>query len=106
MNSYIHPEIRAHFRKWAATTSVEHIKRIWAKEGFSARRHLASNDRRAAWTAFERAVDWRDPDHLDRAIRVIESLIVHDDWAALKMHWSLLSRHGWDLDANRRLTRR
>ena len=106
MNSYIHPEIRAHFRKWGATTNMEHINRIWAREGFRARRRLTSNDSREAWAVFERTVDWRNPDHLDRAIRVIEALIVHDDWEALAMHRSVLNRHGWDLDASRRFTRR
>ena len=105
MNSYIHPEIRTHFRKWSATTNVEHIMRIWTREGFRARQRPATIDSRAAWTTFERTVNWRDPDHLDRALRVIEALVIHDDWEALAMHRSILALHSWDLDARRRMTK-
>lgn len=106
MSDYIQPAVRAHFRKWAASTNAEHIKRIWLREGFDTKLKPASHDGRAIWRSFEEAVDWRDPSHSDRALRVFEALIAHDDGQAVDMHRGILRIHGWDIDPVTRLVMR
>jgi hypothetical protein len=105
MTATMSTRIRSHFRDWAATSTLGEIARMWQSEGFapSGAGIQEQGARRTEWRDYEESVDWANPDHVTRAIRVLESLIIHDDAEAVAKHSAVLGLDGWRLDDRRRL---
>lgn len=78
---------------------------MWQSEGFapSGKGMQEQGARRTEWRDYEESVDWSNPDHVRRAIRVMESLIVHDEAEFIAKHEAVLALDGWRLDERRRL---
>jgi hypothetical protein len=70
---------------------------MWRSEGFAPSGTVIQEQgaRRTAWRDYEESVDWSNPDHVRRAMRVVESLILHDDSDAMAKHQAVLGLDGW-----------
>lgn len=98
--------VRRHFRDLSASySSLRLIRSMWEDHGF-----VASGDpnnevgeRRGFWREFEDNVDWADPDHANRVLRVYETLIEALPEEVLVGTRKALDRQGFDLDAEGRI---
>jgi hypothetical protein len=78
---------------------------MWEDQGF-----VASGDpneevgeRRGLWREFEDNVDWADPAHVERVLRVYETLVEELTDDALASTRRFLDRQGFDLNAEGRI---
>jgi hypothetical protein len=99
--------VRRHFRDLSAGFStLRVIAAMWEDHGF-----VASGDpndetgqRRGFWREFEDNVDWSDPSLVERVLSVYETLIESLSAEAVVTTRRLVSRHGFTLDDEGRLT--
>jgi hypothetical protein len=70
--------VRRHFRDLAAQTStLRLIAGMWEDQGFipSGEPNDEGGERRTLWHEYEDNVDWTDPGHVMRVLRVYETLL-------------------------------
>jgi hypothetical protein len=99
--------VRRHFRDLAAQTSVLRlIVGMWEDQGFIPSGDLNNEmgERRSLWHEYEDNVDWADPGHVTRVLRVYEMALdgLHTD--TIEATRKLLQRHGFDLDDGGRIS--
>ncbi|MEU9740931.1 abortive infection family protein [Micromonospora chersina] len=98
--------VRRHFRDLAAQTSVLRlIAGMWEDQGFipSGDPNDEVGDRRTLWREYEDNVDWTDPGHVARVLRVYESVLDGLADFAIDATRKFLDRQGFDLDADGRI---
>jgi hypothetical protein len=65
--------LRAAFRDLASTIVLRQIDRLWRAEGFApGETSLTGGERFTLWSEYEASVNWSDPDHARRVLRVYE----------------------------------
>jgi hypothetical protein len=99
--------VRRHFRDLSAGFStLRLIAAMWEDHGFvaSGDPNEETGQRRGFWREFEDNVDWTDPSHVERVLRVYETLIESLSDEAVVTTRRLVSRHGFTLDDEGRLT--
>lgn len=96
---------RAAFRDNAAGSTLAEIQRDWESEGFapSNKGHQEQGQRRTLWRDYEDSVDWSQPEHVARAIRVFESVVWESSEENLARLRRLLAQDGWEIDADRNI---
>lgn len=98
--------VRRHFRDLAAkTSSLRLIAGMWEDQGFvpSGDPNNEAGDRRTLWHEYEDNVDWTDPAHVARVLRVYETLLDGLDDGTIDAARKFLDRQGFDLDADGRI---
>lgn len=77
MAQLVPPRVRGIFRDHASVVVLRDIERIWQAEGFApgSGNLLGAGQRASLWSDYEASVDWSDPGHARRVIRVYESFL-------------------------------
>ena len=107
MRVLIPAAVRRHFRDVAAGWStLREIGNMWQDEGFtpSGESNDEQGQRRRLWREYEDRVNWTDPHHVGRVLRVYDSLIAEVSDESLERTRQALQRHGFNLTADRRIT--
>lgn len=109
----VHRGARNAVRGHVTGLAVAAIREYWENEGFAAVSDLTTRDssvRRATFDSYAAAVDWTDHRHVERALRVFESLLrrvrrdsVDDQALSFEEVRDFLARDGYDLDQNLRI---
>ncbi|MFB6398330.1 abortive infection family protein [Polymorphospora lycopeni] len=98
--------VRRHFRDLSASYStLRLIAGMWEDQGFtpSGEPNNESGERRGFWREFEDNVDWTDPGHVNRVVRVYETLVDAITPEELASTRKFMDRQGFDVDAEGRI---
>ncbi|MGR6316499.1 abortive infection family protein [Micromonospora soli] len=98
--------VRRHFRELAVDTSVLRlIGEMWQDQGFvpSGEPNDEVGERRTLWHEYEDNVDWTDPAHVARVLKVYETLLDGLNDGTIDATRKFLDRQGFDLDADCRI---
>lgn len=99
--------VRRHFRDLSAGYStLRLIAGMWEDQGFtpSGDPNDETSERRGFWREFEDNVDWTDPTHVNRVLRVYETLIDAMPPEALASTRKFMERQGFDVDLEGRIS--
>jgi hypothetical protein len=103
----ISPAVRRYFRDVASGWStLREIGNLWQDEGFkpSGQPNDEQGERRGLWREYEDSINWTDPAHMTRVLRVYESLLTSVDQQQLQHCRQVLDRNGFTLAASGRIT--
>ncbi|MEV1333158.1 abortive infection family protein [Micromonospora costi] len=98
--------VRRHFRDLSASYStLRLIAGMWEDQGFtpSGDPNDESGERRGFWREFEDNVDWTNPGHVNRVLRVYETLVDAITPEELASTRKFMDRQGFDVDAEGRI---
>ena len=107
MPELVSGRIRSLFRNEAAGSTYNEIVRMWQSEGFPPSNCGIEEQgvRRTVWREYEESVDWSNREHVGRAIRVFESLLLGMDEEWVEKCRSALALDNWQIDGQRRIQR-
>lgn len=107
MAELISGRIRTAFRALSPGIVLRHVDSLWDAEGFTHASDypMLAGQRESLWMAYEAGIDWSNPDHAARVLRVYEVVLadhVADDDTRQRLVRAL-NRDGWKLDEHGRI---
>lgn len=101
----VSPRTRRAFRELATGIVLREIEGMWQDEGFApGPGNAESGERRNLYQCYLDAVDWADPGHVGRALRVFEVTAQGIDPEYTKGAFGYLTRDGYRVEENGRIT--